>query len=639
MNTTPLVSVIIPTYNRSRIVGSAIDSALGQSYGNLEIIVIDDGSTDGTEVALKSYEGRIRYLKKENGGVSSARNAGIRASTGEYIAFLDSDDYWRKDKIRRQVECATNNPEAGLIYSDILCVNDAGLRMTRRQMVHEFHRGNVFRQLFKRTFVPTCSVVAKRACFDRVGLFDESMKCGEDGDMWLRIAAEYTFEYLDSVLAVHKLDSHVSLSGDGIKMLCAAIAYRERAMARRDDLISEFKDEAMATMSQLYACAAEMMLDKDEAGKAASYVVRSIKSRPASINTYKRNLRSITSILRMGGVYSMLRTIRSLNSDVKRSILLKSVRHVRPQARVKKRYDTSLTIICLHRVCSVSGVFYDKNIGADPEGLRRLIEYLKHRYRIINQKQLVDRLDGNRVPELPELLITFDDGYIDNAVNALPILRQAGAPATVYVTAAYIDTHVIPWGDRVSYLLHCLSTQRRTLKTSDDMECVSEKDVDASVEAICGKLKYYTSERRDEIIEEMYRLNEVDKRVMEKAAISSGKGYMTSDAMRSWRDAGMEFGAHTMTHQAVTTLDGDRMRAEISDSITRIESIVEMPVITFAYPYGRKGDYNSESRKILEEIGIKSSMTLEYGVNGPDVDRYELMRIGVNHRTDYTALI
>ncbi len=194
-NREPLVSVIIPTYNSGRYIKEAIDSVLAQTYKNLEIIVIDDGSMDDTRTVLEQYAGKIKYFYKKNGGPASARNLGIKNSKGEYIAFLDSDDIWLTDKINLQLQ--EMSPDTGLIGSG----------------THEGNKSNFFITdityvglLIKNAFANSGTLV-RRECFNKVGFFDESdkFKAVEDWDMWLRIAREYNVKIIQRPLVKIRL--------------------------------------------------------------------------------------------------------------------------------------------------------------------------------------------------------------------------------------------------------------------------------------------------------------------------------------------------------------------------------------------------------------------------------------------------
>ncbi len=201
----PKISVLIPTYNRAFIIGKTIDSVLQQTYGDFEIIVVDDGSTDHTRETLKPYQDRIIYEYKENGGISSARNRGLGIARGEYIALLDSDDFWKPEKLQKQMECFEAHPEYGLVATR--CVTNTVDRDFNTIQIDKIRRsgksGWVYRDLFFRNFIRTSSVIIKKECFDKVGGFDETLPRCNDVDMWLRIAKEYPVGFINDVLTVY----------------------------------------------------------------------------------------------------------------------------------------------------------------------------------------------------------------------------------------------------------------------------------------------------------------------------------------------------------------------------------------------------------------------------------------------------
>lgn len=210
----PRVSIIIPSYNADRYVREAVRSALVQTYPNFEVIVVDDGSTDRTRAILAPFvaAGKVRYFHQENKGLAGARNAGIRAATGKYIAFLDSDDVFLPDKIRRQAEALEAHPDHGACYSDIIHFTDTE---PRRYFHHRYRypSGDIFAPLLRRQFVNPLAVVLRRDLFDRYGYFDETMRRSEDWEFWLRIArAGVKFYYLDAPLAHYRMRAAGNLS-------------------------------------------------------------------------------------------------------------------------------------------------------------------------------------------------------------------------------------------------------------------------------------------------------------------------------------------------------------------------------------------------------------------------------------------
>lgn len=204
-NISIFVSVIIPVYNYARFIGRALDSVLSQTYGNYEILVIDDGSTDNLANVLKDYNSNIRYFYKENGGVSSARNFGIKKANGKLIAFLDADDEWTVDKLEKQVKFLSINNNYRMCYTDMSHVcNNA---FVNRSYLHErkykyFSSGDLYLNLLEEGFIFVPTVMLYRDCFDQVGYFDESLTHSEDRDMWLRVAKKFQIGFIDEPLTI-----------------------------------------------------------------------------------------------------------------------------------------------------------------------------------------------------------------------------------------------------------------------------------------------------------------------------------------------------------------------------------------------------------------------------------------------------
>jgi len=194
------VSVIIPTYNRRGFIGNAIQSVLNQTYPSIELIVVDDGSTDGSEIALEPFLDKIKYIKQDNSGVSRARNRGLEEATGEIIAFLDSDDEWLPQKIEMQVNFFKENPEA------LLCqTGDIWYRKGKRvnpKNKHQKYSGMIFKQCLPLCIVSVSDIALRKEILDIVGNFDESMPACEDYDLWLRITRAFPIHLIDLPLTI-----------------------------------------------------------------------------------------------------------------------------------------------------------------------------------------------------------------------------------------------------------------------------------------------------------------------------------------------------------------------------------------------------------------------------------------------------
>ena len=198
----PLVTVIIPTYNRGWIIHEAIDSVLDQDFNDYELIVVDDGSEDNTLEILEAYGKAIKVLQQGNRGVSAARNRGIEEATGRLIAFLDSDDLWLPKKLSTQVKFFENNADA-LINQTQEIWNRNGLRVNPKKRHHKFS-GMIFERSLELCLVSPSAVMIAKDLFDTVGVFDENLPACEDYDLWLRISCRYPVHLTDLPLVIKR---------------------------------------------------------------------------------------------------------------------------------------------------------------------------------------------------------------------------------------------------------------------------------------------------------------------------------------------------------------------------------------------------------------------------------------------------
>ena len=197
------VSVIIPTYNRATLVAEAVESILAQTYDELEVIVVDDGSTDETPSVLEEYvrrDDRVRSIRQNNRGVAAARNAGLAHAKGTLMSFCDSDDLWLPNKLERQVAYLQQHPDAGLVFSDVMSVQGDQTETPSYFAERPPYAGLVFPALLERNFIPTSSVVVRKRCLDAVGGFDGSLAPSEDYDLWLRVCQRFPVGYVPEVL-------------------------------------------------------------------------------------------------------------------------------------------------------------------------------------------------------------------------------------------------------------------------------------------------------------------------------------------------------------------------------------------------------------------------------------------------------
>jgi glycosyltransferase involved in cell wall biosynthesis len=182
----PKISVIIPVFNGTNYLREAIDSVLSQTYKNYEIIVVDDGSTDETWAVIQSYGSSLRGIHKENGGVASALNCGIRNAAGDYIAWLSHDDLFLPNKLERQVDFLKQFPRFKACYTDYFNIDVNG-KILEEIETPWYPRQEAIRILFGKVYINGSTMLIERKCFEKVGLFSERLRYTQDTEMWLRL--------------------------------------------------------------------------------------------------------------------------------------------------------------------------------------------------------------------------------------------------------------------------------------------------------------------------------------------------------------------------------------------------------------------------------------------------------------------
>lgn len=229
----PLVSVIIPTYDRPQLLQRAVDSVLDQVYEPIELIVVDDHSPTPVQESLaqlerQSIESTQVLRHAENRGLSAARNTGITSSSGEYIAFLDDDDRWHPEKLSRQVPVLERDPEVGIVTCCLASVSPEGdiLRCERDKP-----SGDLSQTIFRKNVIGSPSrVLIRSACFDEIGLFDEDLSTKQDWDLYIRICQEWMVRCLEEILCFRTI--HLSMSSDPSDTERDLLRIRERYQDR-----------------------------------------------------------------------------------------------------------------------------------------------------------------------------------------------------------------------------------------------------------------------------------------------------------------------------------------------------------------------------------------------------------------------
>jgi len=242
---TPRVSVIVPAYNAAVYLPFAIDSVLAQAYSNWEIVIVDDGSTDNTRAAVDAYRpklhDKLQYIHQPNRGLPAARNAGMRAARGEFIALLDADDVWLPDRLARGVAAMDSDPRTGLVHARVVRIDAQGTITGQLKVEPKYMSGRIAPYIYTRRAHIVCpTVMFRKSCLQTAGWFDEAMQATEDRDLWFRIAKHYKVVYIDDVLAYYRLSpSSMTSNLDRLlkgQLYFVAKHYRSGAATRLEQL-------------------------------------------------------------------------------------------------------------------------------------------------------------------------------------------------------------------------------------------------------------------------------------------------------------------------------------------------------------------------------------------------------------------
>lgn len=207
----PLISIITPTYNRADFIEQAVDSVLGQTYANFELLIVDDGSTDNTRELLAPAleDPRVYYFHQENQGQSVARNLALSHAKGDFVCFLDSDNYWPTGKLEHQVELFRQHPDYDVIYGDIIVIDEKGEEVSRKNMKR--YSGHIARYMIRDNCVSMNTAMARRRCFNELGAMSGERRVADDYDLWLRFSARFRFLYVPEFFAYYRvMDDQIS---------------------------------------------------------------------------------------------------------------------------------------------------------------------------------------------------------------------------------------------------------------------------------------------------------------------------------------------------------------------------------------------------------------------------------------------
>lgn len=263
----PLVSVVVPCYNMAGYTRETIDSLLSQTYDPIEIIAVDDGSSDDTRAVLRSFGSRIRAVFQENAGACRARNRGYRESSGELVAFLDCDDLWEPEKAVKAVSALKDRSEAAMSYHHALWIDATGKTVGPARFP-ALPSGDIFRTLFVENFVRNSTPVIRRAAIEAVGAWDERIFVPADWEFWIRIAKRYPVIFIPEVLSRTRVASHYNARNIEQTRRESEYVFEKHGPDAGPEAVREAKSRFCFYLSRLHAANGDFRAAKKEVSRA-----------------------------------------------------------------------------------------------------------------------------------------------------------------------------------------------------------------------------------------------------------------------------------------------------------------------------------------------------------------------------------
>jgi len=652
-----MVSVIIPVYNRAHYIKECLESVLSQTFNDLEIIVVDDGSTDNLKEVLSSFREKIRYVYKENGGAASARNEGMKHMRGEFIAWLDSDDRWLPFKLALEVEILRKLPHIGFVHSDFCCIDAKDKLVSASYIKQYFHIlkqykldfDNMFSQsatldglgirplndvspltrvywgnisnhvVLGPMFLPS-SMLLRRECIEKIGIFNEKYQTSEDAEFNARISKKFHAAYLDIPTLKYRRFHADQLSGSKMEIDSNATWLDIAIKLGKNDIPYYEKNKKLINLriAHCYYGLGRAYFRNKRFCEAFKNFRMSIKMEHQQKRIY---LYAILALVFLTAEF-IKRVFKKNVIKLVKIIICTVFYYSRVIAVRRKKSKKSLFILAFHNINDQS--FDPLSMGISVTLFEHLLKFLKKSYSIISLNQLLILIKEKRDIPSGSIILTFDDGYKDNYLNAFPLLKKYDIPATIFISVEAIHKQEALWYDRLVIAIN--STQKNFLDLKKiglgEYFLVSEKDKIKTIKEITETSKYMNKEKRDKTINAIIKELHVDKED------NSESRMLSWEEIKTMSKSGISFGSHGMSHSILTTLSKEEAEYEIKESKRIIKEKVGMDVNMYAYPNGSEKDFSDDVISLLKKYGYAAACTLMHGSN-EDLQPFKLKRYNV----------
>jgi glycosyltransferase involved in cell wall biosynthesis len=290
--TRSLISCIVPVFNGERYLSEALESIFHQSYQPLEVIIVDDGSTDGTAAVAAAYGEKVTYLRQDNAGPAAARNLGLNVMHGEFVAFLDADDAMLPERLAAQLELLDAEPDLGLVHTDLMTFDESGIIHTTRRAFSDPCGGMVLDRLLLDNFITTSTVMARKEYLTEVGMFNVNRRISHDFELWLRMAARWKVGYIDRPLVRYRYRPG-SLSHDKLATAKDALDVLEAFWQEHPEHRRSQPALYRNSLAEQLSAAGSAALGRGRRGSAIAYLMRSLRLDPWKLSSWKSLVKAL----------------------------------------------------------------------------------------------------------------------------------------------------------------------------------------------------------------------------------------------------------------------------------------------------------------------------------------------------------
>jgi glycosyltransferase involved in cell wall biosynthesis len=599
-----LTSIIIPCYNGEKYIGQAIESVLNQTYASFELIIINDGSTDGSEIKIKEYcllDSRIKYYSQSNKGVSTARNEGIKISTGEYIAFLDADDAWEPENLETKIKTLIENKDVDWVFSDMYLADEL---LNKTEIIEGGDDGDLLNSLLSRkgeAIHAPSNLVVRSICLQNLNVsYDTNLSTSADWDFCIQLASKnYKGKRIPLPLWSYRvLDNSMSRNLESLEH--DNLYVHKKASAQK--LFKSFWFKQQCFSNNYLILAGSWWVNGNNKPKGVYYILKSILFYPP--NTVK-----LLNKLKYFNLYQAKRKpILPSDNFILRNLSFKNI---------KESEKKNVTTFLLHRVNTAQDPLWNP---IHPDHFEQIIIYLKRHFEFVALKDyLLD--DYKPKTQKPLCAIGFDDGYRDFLEFALPILEKYDCPSSMYIVTDCIDNDLPPWTYMLNHYFINTEKLRISLNTSNfpghlkNTTWRTKADRLLYAKQLNPFMKSLDNTIRCVIYEEI--IKEFDDVPLPHGLM------LTWDEIRELKNHKCEVGSHTVSHPVLSKkLSPNELITELKGSALIIEKQTGIFPATISYPFGA---YNAEVKKIAFEAGYKIGVTVN--PSPYDSSRHDLLEI------------